>query len=62
MSPDLDFTTAAVTASAIIIGCWTYLVCKLIFLGKPRDVSVKAFGVEVVIKAHVRGPIDVKEE
>lgn len=52
MHADLDLATAVIAASAIVVGFWTYLVCKLVFLGKPRDVSVKAFGVEVVIRSH----------
>lgn len=37
----------AVVALGIVFAMWTFFICKLIFLGKPRNVAFKAFGIEV---------------
>lgn len=52
METGVDLPTVMVASAAAVLGAWTYLICKLIFLGKPRDVTVKAFGVEITIRSH----------
>lgn len=39
--------TVAAVALGIVFATWTFFICKLIFLGKPRNVAFKAFGIEI---------------
>lgn len=41
--------SAAIVALGVIFALWTFFLLKIIFLGKPRDVKFKAFGVEINI-------------
>lgn len=38
-------------AALVVAGLWIYLVCKLVFLGRPRNVTIRALGVEVTVRA-----------
>lgn len=42
-------STAFVVALGIVFALWTFFICKLIFLGKPRKVQFRAFGVEISV-------------
>lgn len=44
-------TSVLAAALAIAFAVWTFFICKLIFLGKPRNVSFKAFGVNIEVSA-----------
>lgn len=44
-------STTALTALFVVFALWTFFLCKLVFLGKPRNVKLKVFGLEVIISA-----------
>lgn len=62
MENGVDLPTAIVASAAAVVGLWTYLICKLIFLGKPRDVLVKAFGVEIIVRSHGAPALEKENE
>lgn len=41
--------TLAALAAGIVFALWTFFICKLIFLGRPRHVALRAFGVEIKV-------------
>lgn len=43
--------TMVLAALIAVFALWTFFLCKLIFLGKPRNVTLKAFGVDITITA-----------
>lgn len=42
-------TSTAAVALLVIFGLWTFFICCLIFLGRPRHVTFRAFGVEISV-------------
>lgn len=44
-------SSVVLAALAVVFALWTFFICKLIFLGKPRNVSLRAFGVQIIVAA-----------
>lgn len=44
-------SSMVLAALAVVFALWTFFICKLIFLGKPRNVNLQAFGVQITVSA-----------
>lgn len=44
-------SSVVLAALAVVFALWTFFICKLVFLGKPRNVNLHAFGVRITVTA-----------